>query len=103
MTRVRELRPEDLRTRRLRRWVMGLGLAVVVSAVAVVYAQYAGGDRYARLTELEARLDALEVEWGQLQLEQGAWATHSRIERLARERLGMKEPEAAEVVMVRLP
>ncbi len=93
MTQAKAPRPEDLRIRRLRRGVLALGLAVVASAVAVVYAQYRVGDRYARLTELEARLDALEVEWGQLQLEQGAWATHSRIERLARERLGMKEPE----------
>jgi len=97
------VRKEDLRERHLRRWVLVLGAAAVGSAVAVVYAQYLGRDRFAQLTRLEARVDALEVEWGQLQLEQGAWATHSRIERLARERLGMHEPTADDVVMVRVP
>ncbi len=97
------IRREDLQTRRLRWVAVALAVATVASAVAVVYVQYLGRDRYAQLTRLEARLDALEVEWGQLQLEQGAWAAHSRIERLARERLGMTEPPAEAVVMVRIP
>jgi cell division protein FtsL len=35
---------------------------------------------------------ALEVEWGQLQLEQSTWAGHARIEKAARERLRMITP-----------
>ncbi len=42
----------------------------------------------------------LEVEWGQLQLEQSTWAAHARIEKIARERLGMKVPAPGQVVSV---
>jgi cell division protein FtsL len=43
-------------------------------------------------------MDALDVEWGQLQLEQSTWANHSRVEKIAREKLQMKTPPAAQVV-----
>ena len=40
----------------------------------------------------------LEVEWGQLQLEQSTWAAHARVEKIAREKLGMKAPQPSRVV-----
>ncbi|MFM1891590.1 MAG: Cell division protein FtsL, partial [Pseudomonadota bacterium] len=40
-------------------------------------------------------------EWGQLQLELGAWGTHGRVEKLARNRLSMRQPRPAEVVVIR--
>jgi len=54
-------------------------------------------------TELEReqnRMRELEVEWGQLQLEQSTWAAHARVEKIARERLGMKVPAPGQVVTV---
>ncbi|MDP1983709.1 MAG: cell division protein FtsL, partial [Sulfuritalea sp.] len=45
------------------------------------------------VTELESvqkRMRDLDVEWGQLQLEQSTLAAHVRIEKAAREKLGMK-------------
>jgi cell division protein FtsL len=53
------------------------------------------------LQELERTRDAMNVEWGQLQLEQGTWATHSRVERIARRRLHMVVPEAESMVIIR--
>jgi cell division protein FtsL len=41
------------------------------------------------------------VEWGQLQLEQGTWATHSRVERIARKKLHMVNPKMEAVVIVK--
>jgi cell division protein FtsL len=40
----------------------------------------------------------LEVEWGQLQLEQSTWAGHPRIEKIARELLGMRPPVPGQIV-----
>ena len=42
----------------------------------------------------------LEVEWGQLQLEQSTWAMHSRIERIAARNIGMRVPNASRVQVV---
>ena len=35
-----------------------------------------------------------DIEYGQLQLELSTWATHPRIEKIARDRLHMVTPEA---------
>ncbi|MCX8126648.1 MAG: argininosuccinate synthase, partial [Dehalococcoidia bacterium] len=55
--------------------------------VAQEYAEVVYGGLW--FTAFKQELDAYEVEWGQLQLEQNTWAEHGRIERLARTRLGM--------------
>jgi cell division protein FtsL len=36
----------------------------------------------------------LDIEYGQLQLELSTWATHPRIEQIARDRLRMVTPDA---------
>ena len=45
---------------------------------------------------LQAQRDALNVEWGQLLLEEGAWSQHRRVELLARTRIGMSVPGSAQ-------
>jgi len=47
-----------------------------------------------------ARARQIDVEWGQLQLEQSTWGMHRRIEQLARERLRMAPPEQQRVQVV---
>ncbi|MEE8281611.1 MAG: cell division protein FtsL [Gammaproteobacteria bacterium] len=36
-----------------------------------------------------------------MQIEQGTWSTHARVERLAREHMGMRTPVASEILLVR--
>ncbi len=48
----------------------------------------------------QARARQIDVEWGQLQLEQSTWGMHQRIEKLARERLDMAMPEQSRVQIV---
>ncbi|HEX6929057.1 MAG TPA: cell division protein FtsL [Gammaproteobacteria bacterium] len=76
-------------------------VANVISALAVVRARHGNRTEFVELQRLEARHDALEVEWGKLQLEQSAWATHGRIERVAREQLGMEMVRADDVVVLK--
>ena len=73
---------------------------VVASALGVVAAQPQARRLYAEYEREHARAQALEVEWGQLQLEQSTWATHGRVEKLAREKLGMRLPPAGQVLVV---
>lgn len=85
----------------LRAIVTLLLIANVISALAVVRARHGNRTEFVELQQLEARRDALEVEWGQLQLEQSAWATHGRIEQVAREELGMEMVRAEDVVVLK--
>ena len=45
----------------------------------------------------------LEVEYGQLQLESSTWSMHARVERIAREALRMRPPDAGRVKIVEAP
>ena len=69
-----------------------LVLATVLSAIGVVYAKHQSRKLFVELQQLESRRDAMEVEWGQLQLEQSMLTTHGQIERVAHERMHMRIP-----------
>lgn len=75
-------------------------VAVIASALALIETRHENRRVFVELQELEKRRDALEIEWGQLQLEQSAWATHGRIEQLAREQRDMKIPSETEVMVI---
>lgn len=73
---------------------------VIASALGVVSAQHQARKKFIELERAQARAQELEVEWGQLQLEQSTWAALARVERIARERIGMAEPKAGQIVVV---
>jgi cell division protein FtsL len=84
----------------------GLGIAllllgVVASAIGVVYARHRHRQAFIALSALEAARDELNIEFGRLQLEQATWAETNRIDQIARNQLGMKFPEGADVVVIR--
>lgn len=78
-----------------------LGCALIVSALGVVYVKHESRKLFVDLQQLQTVRDDLNVEWGQLQLEQSTWATPGRIENVAVSRLGMVIPEPQAVVTVR--
>jgi cell division protein FtsL len=53
-----------------------------------------------QLEALNARRDELQIEWGQLQLEQSAWSTHAFVERVASTRLRMAMPPPKEIEII---
>jgi cell division protein FtsL len=85
------------------RWLL-LGLLVVLtlgSGVAVVYTKHENRKLFMELQKLYKARDRLDDEWGRLLLEQSTLARQGRVERLARERLGMVIPGSTEVVIVK--
>lgn len=80
---------------------MVLVLAVMVSAIGVIYAKHRNRMLYVELTRLQQQQDELNVNWGRLQLEQSTWATHSRIENVARRKLNMRNVNYGEVVILK--
>jgi cell division protein FtsL len=86
---------------KLTRAVMALLLlAVLLSAFAVIDARHENRVLFAQLQQLRQQRDALNVEWGQLLLEQSTWSTHARIEQMATQKLDMETPEHVEIVVI---
>ena len=80
---------------------VSLTLLVIISALSVVYVKHENRKHFVELQGLQKQRDAMNIEWGQLQLEQSTWATQSRIERLARKRLGMVNVPQDKVMIVK--
>jgi cell division protein FtsL len=75
----------------------------LLSAMAVVELRHDSRVLYAQWQKLQQERDALNVEWGQLLLEEGAWSQHRRIEAVAHAQLGMELPATSQVRIVALP
>ena len=80
--------------------VVVLVVAVLASAVAVTTTSHLTRVQYARLQQLEREQNQLQTEWGQLLLEESAWSSPARVERLASERLEMRLPDIQRVEVI---
>jgi cell division protein FtsL len=78
-----------------------LWLAVLGSAVQVIYARHKAREIFVQLEKLNAERDALDMEWGRLQLEQSYWSSHAFVERVANAKLHMNMPQTRDVRIVR--
>ncbi|MFW5426990.1 MAG: cell division protein FtsL [Methylophagaceae bacterium] len=79
-------------------WVL---LAVMTSAIAVVYSKHAARTKFVVLQSLEHERDSLNEEWGRLLLEQSTWASPSHVEQQAIKRLHMIVPTADMTVVIK--
>jgi cell division protein FtsL len=78
-----------------------LALLLVLCALALVTAQHKARKLFSELAEEQSAARQIDVEWGQLQLEQSTWAMHARIERIASSRLQMHVPVSVRTRLVR--
>ena len=78
-----------------------LWLALLAAAIAIVWSKHQARSLFIELQALHAERDALDIEWGQLKLEQSAWAMHGRVEQTARLNLEMVVPRPDEVRIVK--
>jgi cell division protein FtsL len=89
-----------LRPRLLVFIVPALWLAALASAAGSVYCTHRSRELFRTLEQLNVRRDNLDIEWGQLQLEQSAWSTHAFVESVARAKLHMAMPAPQEIKLV---
>ncbi len=76
-------------------------LAVLIAcALGLVNSQHQARKLFTSLEEESERARQLEVEFGQLQLEQSTWAMHARIEKIAGQTLRMRAPDARRIQLV---
>jgi len=76
-------------------WVAALG-----SAAGAVWCKHRTRAMFMQLQQLSDERDTLDIEWGQLQLEQSAWSQHAFVENVATNRLHMATPPAQEIKIV---
>ena len=69
-------------------------------ALGLVTSQDKTRKLFAELEREQEQAKQLDVEWGQLQLEQSTWAMHARVEKIAREHLHMSLPDAKRTQVV---
>ncbi len=98
------LAPAGLRNLSLSSQMMGLILlvvAVLASAVAVVYVKNLDRQLFGDLQTLKQTRDSLHVEYGQLLLEQNTLATPARVQAIAQRQLGMSIPATKDISVVK--
>ena len=89
-----------LSTRTLAVAVPVLWFAALGSAAGAIYCKHRARELFVQLEGLNANRDNLEIQWGQLQLEQSAWSTHAFVERVASTKLHMAMPPPKEIEIV---
>lgn len=80
--------------------VAALWAAVLLSAAGAIYSKHRARELFVTLERMNRQRDTLEIEWGQLQLEQSAWSTHAFVERVASAKLHMQSPPPAEIELI---
>ena len=73
---------------------------LVACGLMLVTSQHQARKLYVELQKEQELAKQLDVEWGQLQLEQSTWATHARVEKLAVQALGMRVPAASRIQVI---
>lgn len=76
---------------------------LVACALALVTAQHQARKLFIELEQEQEAAKQIDIEWGQLQLEQSTWAMHSRVERIASSELAMKVLPPERVRMIAVP
>jgi len=75
--------------------------AVIGSALGLVYTRHDSRRLEAHLGEQENQRDDIIAEWSRLQLEQAMLADAGQVESKARDQLGMRSPENAQILVVK--
>lgn len=86
-------------SRRMPLIALCLLLAVVVSAIGVVYTAHRSRELFRSLEQARRDQNEIQIEWRQLLLERSTLASHARVEAIADKELQMKLPEG-EINMV---
>jgi cell division protein FtsL len=81
--------------------VLLLLLAVIGTALGVVYAREQNRRLFVDYTQLQKERDEFNVEFSRLELEQATWAETNRIDQIARGQLGLVAPAAASTVVIK--
>ena len=77
------------------------GIALLLSALAVIYSKYYSRLVFIEIQKQERALDQYEVEWGQMELELTMLAEQNRVELVAREQLKLFMPSREKIIYLK--
>lgn len=80
--------------------VFVFAVVCVLSGMALVYTKHEARKLFVELEGLTHERDELNIEWGQLQIEQSTWAQHARIEQVATKDLSLMRPETTDIFVI---
>ncbi len=75
---------------------------VIVLALSAVTSQHRARKYFVELQSEKDKAQQMEVEWGQLQLEQSTLALPARVEGIASRQLQMQMPQSSQIQFVRV-
>jgi cell division protein FtsL len=75
---------------------------VILGALSVVTSQHKARKLFIGLQQEKDHAHQMEVEWGQLQLEQSTWAAPARVESIASQKLQMQTPRKDQIRFIRI-
>lgn len=81
--------------------LLTLLVAVLASALGVVWTRHESRVLFVNLTGLQNQRDELNIEYGKLELEQATYAEPRRIDDEARQKLGMVDPRPQDIRLLR--
>ena len=90
----------DLRMSKQLMMIIVVLFAVLTSALAVIYTTNAYRSVFNQMEQAEQQAHHLQLQWGQLLLEQASLATPARVQQLAEDKLGMMLPAAKNTFML---
>lgn len=70
------------------------------TAIAVIYSKHLSIQAYVELSRNQRTINALDVQWSQLQIEESTFSEHGLVERTATTRLSMVFPGIDGSVMI---
>ena len=77
--------------------MLGLLIAVLLSALVIIYTSHTNRQLLNELYQNTAGYNKAKAEWGRLILEQSAWTSYGRVEKIAINQLSMHIPRPKEV------
>jgi cell division protein FtsL len=81
---------------------LSLLLLAIACALGVVTSQHKARKLFVELQKEKDLAQQMDVEWGQLQLEQSTWAMPARVEKVAAMKLQMQAPKTGQARYVRI-
>ncbi|MDE3209729.1 MAG: cell division protein FtsL [Pseudomonadota bacterium] len=82
-------------------FVFALLMAVIATALGVVWTRHESRVLFVSLTTMQNQRDALNIEYGKLELEQATYAEPRRVDDEARQQLGMVDPSPQDIRLLR--
>ena len=80
--------------------VIVFAVVCVLSAMALIFTKHESRKLFIEFEGLTHQRDELNIEWGQLQIEQSTYAAHARIERVAIDELSLVRPRATDIQLI---